>query len=233
MPRNRRGDAHVQGLAVAGRVSREALDCAAARLADRQRLEVRRSRRHHLALQPLHQIQRRHAAPSHQIWQISHRPGSAYPEEPLSIIITRCFFPKEARCVCRQGAGKGCQIPTPSWTPQIQKSTLALFRVVHHCCESIGRSCRCDDPVLLEDVSCRQAVPGNAYSCLSNATSTNTQKHPRDCHRQSRTGWASCVRKSCKGVQALLVIPKTVGHTGNQMHIQPLPRLHRNPCIAA
>ncbi len=52
----------MHGPAVAGRVACEALDGAAARLADRERLEVRRSRRHHLALQPLHQVQRSHAA---------------------------------------------------------------------------------------------------------------------------------------------------------------------------
>jgi hypothetical protein len=151
VPRNRRGDAHVQGLAVAGRVSREALDCAAACLADRQRLEVRRSRRHHLALQPLHQIQRRHAAPSHHIRQISYRRRSVHPEESLSIITNCCF------CQPRQGASadklqvKASKTLPLSWTRQIQKSTRALFRVVHHCCESIRRSCRCNDPVLFED----------------------------------------------------------------------------------
>lgn len=55
----------MHGLTVAGRVASEALDGAATCLADRQRLEVRCSRRHHLTLQPLHKVQGSHAAGSY------------------------------------------------------------------------------------------------------------------------------------------------------------------------
>ena len=44
------------------------------------------------------------------------------------------FLPKEARCVCRQAAGKGGQIPTPCWTrPDPSKTQSTVSTVLSNC----------------------------------------------------------------------------------------------------
>jgi hypothetical protein len=81
------GGAHGQGLAAAGRVAREAAQSAPPRLPDRDRLEVHRRARHHLRLEPLHQVQRGHPARTcwHMLKLPSHRTVS-------SSHFTTCLF---------------------------------------------------------------------------------------------------------------------------------------------